>query len=93
MALYLNFQAVYASPSRQTDADGGGSTEAGPISPDLLLMGIMASDVRMALRGFRDWCDALGLEYVLPENRVRDNWVENKVAMAGQTKSHGHKSL
>ena len=33
-------------------------------------MGIMASDVRLALRGFRDWCDALGVEFVLPENRV-----------------------
>ncbi|GAX81350.1 hypothetical protein CEUSTIGMA_g8781.t1 [Chlamydomonas eustigma] len=37
---------------------------------DLLLLGIMASDVKMAMRGFRDWCQALNLDYVLPENRV-----------------------
>lgn len=42
-----------------------------PTAPDVMvLMGIMASDVRLAVRGLRDWCDALGLEYVAPEVKV-----------------------
>jgi len=67
-------QAVYSNPSRLRDSRLINSEDDGPISSDLLLMGIMASDVRMAMRGFRDWCGALGLEFVIPENRVREHW-------------------
>ena len=72
--MFLHLQAIYANPQKLCDQSGvvgqGGEAE-GVLSSDLLLMGIMASDVRLALRGFRDWCEALGLEYVIPENRVR----------------------
>ena len=61
---------VGGHPGGATGEDGVSSETGSVLSADLLLMGIMASDVRLALRGFRDWCDALGVEFVLPENRV-----------------------
>jgi hypothetical protein len=38
----------------------------GPASSTVLL-GILSSDIRMALRSLRDYTEALGVEYVLPE--------------------------
>jgi len=38
-------------------------------TPDVLL-GIMASDSRLAVRALRDWCQALGLPYAVPDSRV-----------------------
>jgi hypothetical protein len=78
------WQAIYGNPhqrkadlvgaafpgSELSDGEAGASTSV--LSADLLLMGIMASDVRLAMRGFRDWCQALGVEFVMPENRVSE---------------------
>ena len=88
-------KAIYGSPhKRKPDEapDEGGlnpGAERGDsevLSADLLLMGIMASDVRLALRGFRDWCDALGVEFVLPENRVGS--LDVLVCLFGQCMVH-----
>ena len=35
-----------------------------------LLVGIVAGDVRIAIRALRDWSQALGLEFVQPEVRT-----------------------
>ena len=35
-----------------------------------ILMGILASDVRVAVRALRDWTTALGVEYFTPISRV-----------------------
>jgi hypothetical protein len=39
--------------------------------PPDVLMGVVASDSRLGMRALRDWCQALGLPYMQPENRVR----------------------
>lgn len=36
-----------------------------------VMLGLMAGDVRMGVRALRDWCQGLGLPYLLPESRVR----------------------
>jgi hypothetical protein len=38
-------------------------------TPEVLL-GFIASEPRLAIRALRDWCQALGLPYVLPDCRV-----------------------
>jgi hypothetical protein len=35
-------------------------------------MGVCASDSRLGLRALRDWCQALQLEYVMPDCKVGD---------------------
>lgn len=39
-------------------------------SPEVLL-GVVASEARLAVRALRDWCQALGLQYVQPDCKVR----------------------
>ncbi|WIA31812.1 hypothetical protein OEZ86_002679 [Tetradesmus obliquus] len=39
--------------------------------PPDVLMGVVASDSRLGVRALRDWCEALGLPYLQPENRVQ----------------------
>jgi hypothetical protein len=39
--------------------------------PPDVLMGVVASDSRLGVRALRDWCQALGLPCLQPENRVR----------------------
>jgi len=46
-----------------------GITPSPDTIPDVLL-GVMSSDVRLAVRALRDWCDSLGLEFVMPSPRV-----------------------
>jgi hypothetical protein len=41
-----------------------------PAAPDLLI-GILASDVRLAIRALRDWTQAMRVAFVMPESRVR----------------------
>eukprot|EP00955_Chlamydomonas_euryale_P079259 363275-Chlamydomonas_euryale.AAC.9 len=62
--LLSSAQAIYTSPnpSRGWIPDSS--------DPDVLL-GVVSSDVRLAVRACRDWCSALNLEYVSPEIRVR----------------------
>lgn len=60
---HADTQAVYTSPNNTC----GWNPEAS--QPDVLL-GLMASDVRLGLRGLRDWCDALKLDFMLPEVKV-----------------------
>lgn len=38
--------------------------------PQGMLMGILSSDVRLGVRALRDYCQALGLPFKLPESRV-----------------------
>ena len=38
-------------------------------APEVLL-GVVASDVRLAMRALRDYCEALGLPFQVPESRV-----------------------
>jgi hypothetical protein len=33
-------------------------------------MGVCASDSRLGLRALRDWCQAMDLEYVMPDCKV-----------------------
>ena len=40
-------------------------------NPPCLLLGVLASDVRLAVRALRDFCAALGSEFLLPEPDVR----------------------
>lgn len=35
-----------------------------------ILLGIVSSDIRLAVRSLRDYCSALGVMFVLPESRV-----------------------
>lgn len=35
---------------------------------------MVASDVRIGVRAFRDWCWGLGLPYIKPQSRVRRNY-------------------
>jgi hypothetical protein len=39
--------------------------------PPDVLMGVVASDSRLGVRALRDWCEALQLPFLQPENRVR----------------------
>lgn len=36
-----------------------------------ILIGIMSSDVRLAVRSLRDYCDALDLPFLLPESAIK----------------------
>ena len=40
-------------------------------NPPCLLLGVLASDVRLAVRALRDFCAALGSDFLLPEPDVR----------------------
>jgi hypothetical protein len=46
--------------------------------PPDVLMGVVASDSRLGVRALRDWCEALGLPYLQPENRV-SGWMGSVV--------------
>jgi hypothetical protein len=46
-----------------------------------VLLGVVASDARLAARALRDWCGALGLEYAPPQSRVEG--VESAADVAG----------
>lgn len=35
-----------------------------------VMLGVCAGDSRLGLRALRDWCQALNLEYVIPDCRV-----------------------
>jgi hypothetical protein len=35
-----------------------------------ILLGVLASDVRLAVRALRDWCDACDVDYIAPVSRV-----------------------
>lgn len=43
---------------------------AGYTSDTGVLLGVVASDVRLGVRSLRDYCDALGLNFVMPTSRV-----------------------
>lgn len=55
-------QLAYSSPS----IDAGWN----PASNKDVLLGVVASDVRLGLRALRDWCQALQLPYVHPDCKV-----------------------
>ena len=57
-----------------------------PASPDLLL-GVLSSDVRMAVRAMRDWTQALDVEFVPPVSRVR---LRSRCSPGGCTPRHSH---
>ncbi|KAF8070989.1 hypothetical protein HT031_001070 [Scenedesmus sp. PABB004] len=41
-----------------------------PATRPEVLLGVVASEARLAVRALRDWCGALGLEFVQPECKV-----------------------
>lgn len=41
-----------------------------PASNPEVLLGVVASEGRLAVRALRDWCQALGVEYVQPDCKV-----------------------
>ena len=43
-----------------------------------ILIGILASDIRLAIRSLQEYCAALKLQYVTPENRVGSHTVTAK---------------
>lgn len=57
---------AYENPST---AEGWGAAGAGQSGSEVL-MGVCASDSRLGLRALRDWCQALQLEYVMPDCKV-----------------------
>ncbi len=54
--------------------------ESGTV-PGLVMIGLMAADVRMGARAMRDYCAALGLPYIKPQSRVTG--VDNAAAIQG----------
>lgn len=40
------------------------------IQPPEILLGILSSDIRLAVRALRDWTSALHVPFVVPESRV-----------------------
>ena len=48
-----------------------------PADEKEVMIGFIASDVRMAARGLRDWCQGLGLKTDMPKSRVSamGSWV------------------
>jgi hypothetical protein len=54
-------QAVYASTNMAVGWTPGRE----------VLLGVLSSDARVAVRALRDWCQALGLPYAVPECKVR----------------------
>jgi hypothetical protein len=63
--LWCQSLLVQLAYSNQCAAEGWNPAGA----PEVLL-GVVASDNRLGLRALRDWCAALGLEYILPDSRV-----------------------
>lgn len=57
-------QLIYGQPCA---AEGWNPGAAGARE---VLLGVVASDGRLALRALRDWCAALGLEFLQPDCRV-----------------------
>lgn len=55
-------QAVYQSSNAAVGWNPGGSRG--------VLLGVLASDARVAVRALRDWCQALELPYMVPECQV-----------------------
>jgi len=43
---------------------------AGYSSESGILLGILASDIRLGVRSLRDYCAALGLKFILPTSRI-----------------------
>lgn len=41
------------------------------LQPPEILLGILSSDIRLAVRALRDWTNALHLPFVIPKSRVR----------------------
>lgn len=53
----------------------GWAPSADPLAkPPSLLLGVLASDARLAVRALRDFCAALGAKFLLPEPDVRPLW-------------------
>lgn len=67
LSLFLlpNFvlQLAYSNPSAAEGWTPGPQPE--------VLMGVCASDSRLGLRALKDWCQAMDLEYVMPDCKVR----------------------
>ncbi|GIL58931.1 hypothetical protein Vafri_13941 [Volvox africanus] len=42
----------------------------GPSADSEVLLGVVASDIKFAARAYRDWCEELGLQLVVPNSRV-----------------------
>lgn len=40
------------------------------MTPPEILIGILSSDIRLAVRALRDWTSALSVPFVLPKSRV-----------------------
>lgn len=40
-------------------------------NPPEILLGILSSDIRLAVRALRDWTNALSVPFVTPKSRVR----------------------
>ncbi|KAL4529992.1 hypothetical protein Ndes2437B_g08479 [Nannochloris sp. 'desiccata'] len=38
-----------------------------------ILLGVLASDIRLGVRSLRDYCAALGLEFILPTSRINNS--------------------
>jgi hypothetical protein len=55
---------VYAEPFPEAGWSGGGNGSS------TVLIGLMASDVKMGMRALRDYCEALDVEFILPEVKV-----------------------
>lgn len=57
----------------QGPAEPSGNDPEGTPTHPLVMIGLMASDVRMGVRAMRDYCQALGLPYTTPQSRVGAN--------------------
>ncbi|KAL3153089.1 hypothetical protein ABBQ38_012107 [Trebouxia sp. C0009 RCD-2024] len=59
-------QAVQVAVSHPAPAEGWDPS----IQPSEVLLGILSSDIRLAVRALRDWTSALHLPFVIPKSRV-----------------------
>jgi hypothetical protein len=76
-ALRAALMDVYRSPAPADSGygwPGAGGDAAAPASPPPpgtdVIVGVTASDARLAVRALREWCAVLGLPYVQPEVRL-----------------------
>ena len=40
------------------------------VQPPEILLGVLSSDIRLAVRALRDWTSALKVQFILPKSRV-----------------------
>lgn len=69
-------QAFYAAIETSDESIAWKGPSQSPV-----LLGVLSSDIRLALRSLRDYTEALGVTYIVPEYVGRDGTVDTSVAL------------